>query len=137
MSEPGFRTMLWPAKDGNIMVKHLDDEHLQRSILLMQKLHIGARKERTALVSKNKSLCDHLEINGVDHEETLNFVRDKMRIMNKWIKTLKKERSYRKHKQITVGKGSIIMPTGMTRMLETRRTICDNKAFDPDDPNLK
>ena len=134
MSEPGFRTQLWPAKGGNILVKHMDDQHLQNSINLMQKLHVGARRERSVLAARGKRITEHMIAEGIDHEEALQFVRDKMKTMKKWLKILKKERSYRKHRGISVPKGStIIMPTGMQRM-EVRK-VCDNKAFDPDDPN--
>lgn len=128
-TEPGFRTMLWPAKGGNIMVKHMDDQHLNNAIALMQRLHIGARRERSVLAARGKKIKEHMIAEGVDLEDALQFVRDKMRLMKKWIKTLKKERSYRKHRGITVGKGSIIMPDGATRAVETRHMFTE--PFDP------
>lgn len=132
-SEPEFRVQLWPAKTGNIMVKHMDDQHLQNAIMLISKMHVGARKERSALVNRGKSVVKHFEDQGVDIDEALNFVRDKMRVMKKWLKILKKERSYRKHRGITVAKGStVIMPDGATRMLEGKIFNAYGKPYNPD-----
>lgn len=128
-SEPGFRTELWPAKGGHVMVKHMDDQHLQNAIVLMQRLHVGARRERSVLAARGKRIVEHMKTEDVEIDDALQFVREKMSVMKRWIKTLKKERSYRKHRGITVGKGSIIMPDGMTRAVETRHMF--SEPFDP------